>query len=256
MMNFVTSLLVLSTICLFLSSCTILRSPESLSLPEKTVILTFDDGPNPRSNVTQNLLSVLDQHEVKASFCVVGLSVEKYPELVKDVYNHGHDLVNHSQTHFFPLTKTKNGVWNEIEACDAAIANALGKESFQTEFYRPPYGVITSSFENSLEEKGIKVVPVTFFIRDVTLGPDECEDFIQDTIARLRDEKSGVIVIHEARYRKHAESDKSYNSPVSGANRSWVPDAVDQIITELSAEGFEFLSYSEVLDKMDSPYSY
>jgi peptidoglycan-N-acetylglucosamine deacetylase len=231
------------------SKWTILRSGDSVELPDKTVVLTFDDGPNPRGEETERLLAVLNKYQVKASFCVIGKNVEQYPELVRLIFADGHDLVNHSQTHYLPLVKSRKRIRQEIKYCDEAIGAALDDGDYASLYFRPPYGMITQSFENQLGREGKQIVPVTFFIRDVYIGPEESEDYILKTLERLRKDKGGVVVIHEMRYRESPEAEKNYTSPRSGANRSWVPGAVDEMISVLSEEGYQFRSYSEVFGR-------
>ena len=63
----------------------------------KLISLTFDDGPNPE--VTEKLLAVLDKHQVKATFFMMGGFVEKYPEIARKVRDAGHQIGNHTYTH-------------------------------------------------------------------------------------------------------------------------------------------------------------
>jgi peptidoglycan/xylan/chitin deacetylase (PgdA/CDA1 family) len=61
------------------------------------IYLTFDDGPDPK--YTPALLNVLEKHNVKATFFVTGAQSEKYPEIVKQTYEAGHIIANHSYAH-------------------------------------------------------------------------------------------------------------------------------------------------------------
>jgi hypothetical protein len=69
----------------------------SYDLPPKTVVLTFDDGPDPQW--TPQVLDVLARHGVKATFFVVGTEVARYPEVVQAMVEQGHDLGVHTFTH-------------------------------------------------------------------------------------------------------------------------------------------------------------
>jgi len=61
------------------------------------VFFTFDDGPHPDD--TPQLLALLDEYGVKATFFVMGRSVSRYPDLVRDIVRRGHLLANHTYTH-------------------------------------------------------------------------------------------------------------------------------------------------------------
>lgn len=63
-----------------LSAFTILRSKKQLTLPPKTVILSFDDGPNIAHTTTERLLAVLKKHSVKAHFSLIGKNAEFLPD--------------------------------------------------------------------------------------------------------------------------------------------------------------------------------
>src|SRR3990167_11229763 len=62
-----------------------------------TVALTFDDGPNP--TFTPQILAILKKYDIKATFFVVGMNAEKYPDLIKAIHDDGHVIASHSQTH-------------------------------------------------------------------------------------------------------------------------------------------------------------
>jgi peptidoglycan-N-acetylglucosamine deacetylase len=64
---------------------------------QHSVFLTFDDGPHPE--VTPKLLDLLDTHNVKATFFVIGINAQQYPELVSDIARRGHSVANHSYRH-------------------------------------------------------------------------------------------------------------------------------------------------------------
>ena len=76
---------------------------ESLPLKDHEVVLTFDDGPLPP--YTNRVLDTLASECVKATFFMVGRMVQAYPAVVRRVYNEGHTIANHSQTHPFTFHK-------------------------------------------------------------------------------------------------------------------------------------------------------
>jgi peptidoglycan/xylan/chitin deacetylase (PgdA/CDA1 family) len=102
---------------------------------EGTVALTFDDGPHP--TWTPQVLDVLDQLQVKATFFVVGDNVRRYPGLVAEIQRRGHSVQNHSYTHADLVTLDNEAVTQEIRRTTAEIqaAGAPGPHCL-----RPPYG--------------------------------------------------------------------------------------------------------------------
>lgn len=96
---------------------------------ERSVYLTFDDGPIPE--ITPWVLDLLDQHAIKATFFMVGDNVRKYPETYQMVIDRGHRIGNHTFNHirgFEYLSK------NYLANADKA------NEIMQTDLFRPPHG--------------------------------------------------------------------------------------------------------------------
>jgi len=101
----------------------------------KTIFLSFDDGPNP--DVTPLLLDLLDKHNAKVTFFCIGKKMLAYPELAKEIVARGHLVSNHSFTHddyyLLPLTVQLR----EIVETDNTIADICG---YRGKLFRPPKG--------------------------------------------------------------------------------------------------------------------
>lgn len=76
----------------------------------KEIILTFDDGPNP--GVTNRILDILQDYNIKAAFFVIGNNVKAHPELMKRILDEGHIVGNHSMTHL-PLKNLEPWQWKK-----------------------------------------------------------------------------------------------------------------------------------------------
>ncbi len=99
------------------------------------VALTFDDGPDPER--TPLLLDALAELGVKATFFLVGRSVDANPALARRIVEEGHEIGNHTYHHaYLPLTRSRDVV-RELMATDRAIAQATGQVP---RLVRPPYG--------------------------------------------------------------------------------------------------------------------
>jgi len=97
--------------------------------------LTFDDG---ISDYTTEVLDLLDQYHVKATFCVVGDNVVRYPKTLRRIVAAGHALCNHSSHHDDLGSAPQARVAADIEATDAAIATAA--PGAVVTYFRAPYG--------------------------------------------------------------------------------------------------------------------
>jgi peptidoglycan-N-acetylglucosamine deacetylase len=100
---------------------------------DRVVALTFDDGPDPE--FTPRLLDILQRHQARATFFMVGEKVLKHPAIVQRVVDGGHAIANHSWDHPSFTLITGRQRRNQIRACAAAIAPYGGLRLF-----RPPYG--------------------------------------------------------------------------------------------------------------------
>lgn len=121
---------------------------------QKVVYLTFDDGPVPE--VTPEVLAVLDQFGVKATFFCVGDNVRKYPELFQEVIEKGHHVGNHTFNHI------KGFSWNVKDyLANVAAASYL----IDSKLVRPPHGQLTPALYRALS-KQYQVVMWDLITRD------------------------------------------------------------------------------------------
>lgn len=99
------------------------------------VAITFDDGPHPQN--TPRLLDMLRARNVKATFYVIGRSVDLHPGIVRRTVAEGHEIGNHSHTHRLMTQLSDSEVRNEMQRCEDAIGKAAG---VRPRTMRPPYG--------------------------------------------------------------------------------------------------------------------
>jgi len=101
----------------------------------KYVAITFDDGPHPQN--TPRLLDILRARNVKATFYVIGRSVDLHPGVVRRTVAEGHEIGNHSHTHRLMTRLSDSEVRDEMRRCEDAIGRASG---VRPRTMRPPYG--------------------------------------------------------------------------------------------------------------------
>jgi len=107
---------------------------------ERVVYLTFDDGPHPR--ITLEVLRILDEFNLKATFFCIGNNMQKYPEIVTKTLDLGHTIGNHTLNHASGFKTTTASYLQEVESWS---------REFRTQLFRPPYGRITRSQIRALE---------------------------------------------------------------------------------------------------------
>lgn len=99
------------------------------------VAMTFDDGPHPQN--TPRLLNLLRARNIRATFYVIGRSVDLYPQIVRRTVAEGHEMGNHSQTHRLLSKLSDAEVRSELARCRDSIDRAVG---VRPRTMRPPYG--------------------------------------------------------------------------------------------------------------------
>ena len=104
---------------------------------ESQVYLTFDDGPDPR--FTPAILDMLAQHQIKASFFVLGEACAAHPALLRQVAEAGHDIGVHSYSHTHPWRLRAAQAREELHRCYHTLADITGNPP---RLFRPAYGRI------------------------------------------------------------------------------------------------------------------
>ena len=150
---------------------------------QRTVYLTFDDGPIPQS--TPFILDTLRRHEVKATFFMVGDNVRKYPELYRQVIDDGHQVGNHTHNHIGGFPHTIKDYMYNVERANAYI---------QSRFFRPPHGWMRLSQYAWLSRK-FKVVMWDVVTRDYSKWMT-AEDIVNNVKRYSR--PGSIITFHDS----------------------------------------------------------
>ena len=187
------------------------------------VALTLDDGPTLR--YTRDVLNLLDEKKVKATFFLTGKEIEETPALAADIVRRGHQVANHSFSHSNMSLMGLAKVRDEIETTDRAIRAA----GYQGEIYfRPPYGKKLFTLPWYLSQTGR--TSITWDVEPESY-PDIAED--PDAIAEyvIKNAKSGSIILLHVMYRSRE------------ASRQALPKIVDG----LRSRRFQFVTVSELM---------
>jgi peptidoglycan/xylan/chitin deacetylase (PgdA/CDA1 family)/GT2 family glycosyltransferase len=201
------------------------------ALGGKVVALTFDDGPD--DPYTTEILDTLKQHEVPATFFVIGANVVKYPDLVRRMIDEGHEVGSHT---FFHPEDTAAGAERlrlELNALQRLLASVTGRTTY---LFRAPYGrsegpKTRSEAEQHLvvEETGLVVAGGDIVPRDwEQMTAEEIVDYVMNNLA---DSGGQVIVMHDA-----------------GGDRSETAAAVPLLIERLRTQGYDFVPLSSFIE--------
>ncbi len=132
-----------------LFSPAILRGPTK----DRRIALTFDDGP--AEHFTAQVLDILRERNVKATFFVCGEHVERYPEMVRRIHAEGHTLGNHTYSHPFLYFHGRAFFAREIDRTQEAVERVVG---CRPRFFRPPYGARWIGLQSVLEARKLRLV--------------------------------------------------------------------------------------------------
>jgi peptidoglycan/xylan/chitin deacetylase (PgdA/CDA1 family) len=158
----------------------------SINVKEKTIFLSFDDGPHP--TITTFVLDELKKYNAKASFFCIGKNVVAYPEIYKRIIEEGHTVGNHSHNHLNGW-KTKDDIYlNDI---------ASAKKYIDSNLFRPPYGKIKSFHLNQLALPGFNLKTIMWSVLsgdfDKTITKEKC---LQNVIENTK--KGSIVVFHDS----------------------------------------------------------
>ena len=194
---------------------------EQLVLPaeekteKKRIALTFDDGPHPI--YTPQMLELLKEEQVPATFFLLGENVELYGDVVKEIAREGHLIGNHTYHHVQVTSLSLDEACKEIQETSDLIEELTGTG---TEYVRPPFG----TWNEELEER-LNLIPVMWSIDTRDWMTQNVDWIVREAVKHAKDHD--IILMHD-----------SYQSTV---------DAVKRVIEQLEAEGFEFVTVDEII---------
>lgn len=175
---------------------------------KKALYLTFDDGP---SEFTPQILEVLEKHGAKAVFFELGQNAKTYPEYHQDVLDAGMVVASHTWDHPQLTKLSDESVTKQITDADAVLG--------QTKCLRPPYGAVNKSVRQIIEDQGKQVV----------LWDIDPEDWSRPGVSKI------VSTVEE-----YAHPGAILLEHDGGGERSQTVEALDQYLTDLEAQGYEF----------------
>jgi cellulose synthase/poly-beta-1,6-N-acetylglucosamine synthase-like glycosyltransferase/peptidoglycan/xylan/chitin deacetylase (PgdA/CDA1 family) len=210
---------------------------DQIGAAKKKLALTFDDGPDP--SWTPKILDILKQKNAPATFFVIGLDANKWPQLLRREYAEGHEIGNHTYAHpnWESDLSTTQIRW-ELNLTQRLIESILGVKSL---LFRPPYGIdhqpefaeevahLPTAQDMGYIIIGQKVDPNDW--SQLTPGvPLPAEKIVENVLKEAP--KGNVVLLHDG-----------------GGDRSQTVIALPQLIDALRTEGYEFVSVSNLIGK-------
>jgi peptidoglycan-N-acetylglucosamine deacetylase len=156
---------------------------------QKLVALTFDDGPHP--DYTSQLLAVLGQYDVPATFFFVGLQAQKYPQWVKMAHQAGHEIGSHTYDHFrLPKLPPAEQAY-QIDEYQRLIEGLVG---VTPRFLRPPGGQMDDGLKRLTTQRGMVVALWDVALNDTSQGKTS-QDVLKTAVKNCR--PGSIILAHD-----------------------------------------------------------
>lgn len=187
----------------------------------KAIALTFDDGPWPI--YTEQVLDILKQNDIKATFFLIGQHLENYPEIAQKVVESGHALGNHTWSHHYHPVPREVAA-KEIEDTNALIHEVTG---FKTEWFRPPGGVLTNGLNDYALSQNYAVAMWSSDAREYFFFSSET--LVNNVLNSAK--PGGIVLLHDG-----------------GGDRSATVKALPIIIAKLKEQGYKFVTLPELLE--------
>jgi peptidoglycan/xylan/chitin deacetylase (PgdA/CDA1 family) len=174
-----------------------------------TVALTFDDGPSPI--YTPQILAVLKKYNIKATFFMVGVNAQKYPEMVKLVLADGHAINSHTLTHPMLTKLNDQQLHKEIAMPQTIIYKIIGQKPI---CLRYPFGMSNSHVRDAIRAEGIVPVPMGFNSFDYNRpGVQKIVSWV------LKNAYSGQVILMHDGYDKRQETVDALPAIIEGIKK-------------------------------------
>lgn len=169
---------------------------------------------------TQQLIDILEQYQVKATFFVVGEWVDKYPESVKALSDAGHEVMNHSNTHAHMSQLSRDEIITDVNACNDKIEAVTG---VRPTLIRPPYGEYDDNVITAI--RSMDMEPIQWDVDSLDWKDLSAADITQRVTSKVQ--AGSIVLFHNAA--KHT------------------PEALPTILETLLQEGYTFVPISQLI---------
>ena len=190
----------------------------SVEREDKVVSVTFDASWG--GDKTLAILDLLDQYNAKATFFLVGIWVDKYPELVQEIARRGHEIGNHSDSHAHFTQISDAQIRQELKDCSDKIEDLTGT---RPTLFRPPYGDYNSKVITVVRDEGYEAVQ--WSIDSLDWKNRGVDDLVKRATANVQ--PGDIILFH---------NDSEY-----------IVDALPTILSFYQEQGFEMIPAGDIL---------
>lgn len=201
---------------------------------EKIAYLTFDDGP---SNNTHEILDILKQYNIKATFFVLGSQVQVFPETTNRIYNEGHYIANHGYSHkYSSIYQSPEQVLNEYNQCSEVVAKTINVPEYNSHLFRFPGGSVGGKYAD-LKKQAITLLDQNNILHidwNSLTGDSEkanpTEEYLMDNLQKTTEGKNNLVVLMHDAQAKHI-----------------TVETLPKVIEYLQQQGYTFKNFYEII---------
>ena len=190
----------------------------SVERDDKVISVTFDASWG--GDKTRAILDLLDTYNAKATFFLVGIWVDKYPELVQEIAARGHEIGNHSDSHAHFTQISDSKIRQELDSCSDKIETLTGT---RPTLFRPPYGDYNSKVITIVRDEGYEAVQ--WSVDSLDWKNRGVSDLVKRATANVQ---AGDIILF------HNDSE-------------FIVDALPAILQYYQAQGFQMIPAKDIL---------
>jgi len=199
---------------------------SNVETDRKIVALTFDDGPW-SSKYTQEVLSVLDELQVKGTFFLNGLGIEANLDDARKIVSSGHGIGNHSYSHKTLMLRGYQNIADEVGRTNELIRSA----GYTGEIYfRPPFGKKLFMLPYYLDQTGMTTVTWDVEPETYIEASKNSSSMVEHVVANTR--SGSIILLH-----------------VLGSKNNTARAALPEIVKQLRAQGYRFVLLEELFQE-------
>lgn len=191
---------------------------------KKRIALTFDDGPHYK--YTEEILNILEEFDVKATFFIIGSNADMHPELIELEIEKGHEVGNHTYDHVYLKGIDSTEIDKQISDAESVIADVC---DYTPKLLRPPGGLYDEKLPAEAEQMGYTIILWSIDTRD--WSHPAVDAIVSGVVNKVR--SGDIILMHD----------------FIGGAPSPTPEAVKRIIPKLLDMGYEFVTVSELLEE-------
>ncbi len=221
---------------IIVSSMEIFESQKYLNyIEEKVIYLTFDDGPSPN---TIDILDILNEEGVRATFFVIGKQVDTHKNIVERLENSHMCILPHTDTHNYrQIYKTAEDYFIDLNNCKDKIKSIINKDPVN--FVRFPGGVNNDLLRNDvLKEIREKFLEYRYYFiewnvygLDAEITSKDANEIYESTVNQLLNTSKAIVLLHDGY-----------------GNRNTV-DSLRLIIHKAKKFGYKFKTLEEITEK-------